>query len=110
MAVCCVCGGVAAYVKPTGGKGGGVAEVGKVMAETTELMHERGEKLRNLADKTQQLQQVSGRRGGARGGDGDGLLMAVACGLYVWCQSAMDFQEMARQLAEREKNRKWWEF
>jgi hypothetical protein len=38
------------------------------MAETSQLMHERGEKLANLADKSAQLQQVGtmGHKTGAK--------------------------------------------
>ena len=51
-----------------------------VMSENVARMEERGEKLRNLQDKTEDL--------------GD---------------DAMDFASMAKQLAAQQANRKWWQ-
>ena len=52
-----------------------------VMAENMNKLAERGEKLSQIQDKTQQLED-----------------------------DAMDFMTMAKKLAEREKNKKWYEF
>ena len=56
-------------------------KVKSVMAENMNKLAERGEKLSQIQDKTQQLED-----------------------------DAMDFMTMAKKLAEREKNKKWYEF
>ncbi len=55
-------------------------EVRHVMDENMSKLHERGERLRNLDQKAADLES-----------------------------SAMGFADMARQLAERERNKKWWQ-
>lgn len=50
------------------------------MDENMSKLHERGERLRNLDQKAADLES-----------------------------SAMGFADMARQLAERERNKKWWQ-
>ena len=56
-------------------------ELKSVMAENMNKLAERGERLNQISDKTQQLEN-----------------------------DAEDFMTMAKKLAEREKNKKWWEF
>ncbi|UPR02209.1 WD40 repeat domain-containing protein [Chloropicon primus] len=57
------------------------SKVKNIMAENMNKLAERGEKLSQIQDKTQQLEN-----------------------------DAEDFMTMAKKLAEREKNRKWYEF
>ena len=52
-----------------------------VMAENMNKLAERGEKLNQISDKTAELEN-----------------------------DAADFMTMAKKLAEREKNKKWYEF
>jgi len=58
-----------------------ISELKGVMAENMNKLAERGERLNQISDKTQQLEN-----------------------------EAEDFMTMAKKLAEREKNKKWWEF
>mmetsp|Transcript_6396 Transcript_6396/g.16241 ORF Transcript_6396/g.16241 Transcript_6396/m.16241 type:complete len:83 (-) Transcript_6396:112-360(-) len=57
------------------------SELKDVMGENMRKLGERGEKLNQLSDKTQQLEN-----------------------------DAEDFMTLAKKLAEREQNRKWWDF
>jgi hypothetical protein len=56
-------------------------ELKNIMSENMNKLAERGERLNQISDKTQQLEN-----------------------------DAEDFMTMAKKLAEREKNKKWWEF